>query len=86
MGSTEKKEASHLLRLKGKHHYSDQHSSRIRAPCVASTATGTEKEEHQIAKSSAQREQLMEEGRETGRSLMKREKSTEPKTNLCGTS
>ena len=28
-GSTEKKEASHLLRLRGRHQYSDQRSSRI---------------------------------------------------------
>ena len=33
-GSTEKKEASHLLGLRGRH----QCSNRIRAPCVASTA------------------------------------------------
>ena len=34
-GSTEKNKASHLLRLKEKHQYSDQCSNRIRAPCVA---------------------------------------------------
>ena len=37
-GSTEKKETSHLLALRGRHQYSDQCSSRNRAPCVASTA------------------------------------------------
>ena len=40
-GSTEKKEASHLLGLRGRYQYSDQRSNRNRAPCVASTAVGT---------------------------------------------
>ena len=52
-GSTEENEASHLLRLRGRHWYSDQRSNRNRAPCVASTAVGTEGEENQIARSSA---------------------------------
>ena len=52
-GSTEKKEASHLLGLRGRHQYSDQHSNRNRAPCVASTTVGTEGEENQMARSSA---------------------------------
>ena len=52
-GSTEKKEASHLLGLIGRHQYSDQRSNRNRAPCVASTAVGTEGEEDQMARSSA---------------------------------
>ena len=39
-GSTEKKEASHLLGLRGRHPYSDQRSNQNRAPCVASTAVG----------------------------------------------
>ena len=43
-GSTEKKEASHLLGLRGRHQYPDQRSNRNRAPCVASTAVGTERE------------------------------------------
>ena len=47
--STEKKEASHLLGLRGRHQY----SNRNRAPCVASTAVGTEGEEDQMARSSA---------------------------------
>ena len=51
-GSTEK-EASHLLRLRGRHQYSGQRFNRIRAPCVASTAVGTEGEEDQMARSSA---------------------------------
>ena len=51
--STEKKEASHLLGLIGRHQYSNQRSNRIRAPCVASTAVGTEGEEEQMARSSA---------------------------------
>ena len=51
--STEKKEASHLLGLRGRHQYSDQHSNRNRAPCVASTAVETEGEEDQMARSSA---------------------------------
>ena len=41
-GSTEKKEASHLLGLRGRHQCSDQRSNRNRAPYVASTAVGTE--------------------------------------------
>ena len=52
-GSTEKKEASHLLGLKGSHQYSDQRSNRNRAPCEASTAVGTEGKEDQMARSSA---------------------------------
>ena len=73
-GSTEKKEALHLLGLRGRNQYSNQRSNRNRAACVASTAVGTEGEEDQMARSSAVREQLMEEGREAGRSLIKREK------------
>ena len=84
-GSTEIKEASHLLGLRGRHQYSDQRSNRNRAPCVASTTVGTEREEDQMARSSAKREQLTEEGREAGRSLMKRKKSTGPRTDPCGT-
>ena len=52
-GSTEKKEASHLLGLRGRHQYSDQCSNQNSAPCLASTAVGTEGEEDQIARSSA---------------------------------
>ena len=51
-GSTEK-EASHLLGLRGRHQYSDQRFNRNRAPCVASTAVGTEGKEDQMARSSA---------------------------------
>ena len=77
-GSTEKKEALHLLGLRGRHQYSDQHSNRNRAPCVTSTT------EDQMARSS-EGEQLTEEGREAGRSLLKREKSSGPRTDPCGT-
>ena len=52
-GSTENKEASHLLGLRGRRQYSYQHSNRNRAPCVVSTAVGTEGEEDQMARSSA---------------------------------
>ena len=52
-GSTEKNEASHLLRLRRRHQYSDQRSNRNKAPCVASTAVGAEGEEDQMARSSA---------------------------------
>ena len=52
-GSTEMKEASHLLGLRGRHQCSDQCSNRNRAPCVASTAVGTEGEEDQMARLSA---------------------------------
>ena len=51
--STEKKEASHLLGLRGRHQYSDHRSNQNRAPCVASTAVGTEGEEDQMARLSA---------------------------------
>ena len=84
-GSTEKKEASHLLGLRGRHRYSDQRYNRNRAPCVTSIAIEAESEEDQMARSSAYREQLTEEGREAGRSLMKREKSTGTRTDPCGT-
>ena len=63
-GSIEKKDASHFLGLRGRHQYSDQRSNRNRAPCVASTAVGTEGEEDQMARSSASRDQLTEEGRD----------------------
>ena len=52
-GSTEKKEASHFLGLKGRHQYSEQHSNYNRTPCVAFTAVGTEVEEDQMARLSA---------------------------------
>ena len=51
--STEKKEASHLLGLRGRHQYSDQRSNRNRAPCVAFIPVKTEGEEDQMARSSA---------------------------------
>ena len=51
-GSTEK-EASHFLKLRGKHQYSDQHSNQNRAPCVASNAVGIKGEESQKARLSA---------------------------------
>ena len=70
-------EASHLQGLGGRHQYLDSRFSRIRAPCVASTAAGTEGEEKQMARSSKLREQLTEEGREAG--------STGPRTDPCGT-
>ena len=77
-GSTEKKEVSHLLGLRGRHQYSDQRSNRNKASCVASIAVRIEGEVDQMARSSAYREQLTEEGRKAGRSLMKREKKTGP--------
>ena len=52
-GSTEKKGASRLLGLRGRHQYSDQHSNQNRAPCVASTTVETKEEEDQMARSSA---------------------------------
>ena len=48
-GSTEKKEALHLLELRGRH----QRSNQNRAPCVASTAVEIEVEEDQMVRSSA---------------------------------
>ena len=50
-GST-KKEASHLLGLRGRHQYSVQRTNRNRAPCVASAEVGTEGED-QMVRSSA---------------------------------
>ena len=44
-GSTEMKEASHFLRFRGRHQYSDQRFSQNRAPYVASIAVGTKGEE-----------------------------------------
>ena len=51
--STEKKEASHLIGLRERHQNSEQRFNRNRAPCVASTAVGTEGEEDEMARSSA---------------------------------
>ena len=79
MDPQKNKEASHLLTLRGKHQCSDQHSSRMRASCVASAAAGTE------GMPLPQREQLMEESRDAKRLLMKREKRTGSKTRPCGT-
>ena len=53
MESNEKKKTSHLLGLRGRHQYSDQCYSRIRASCVASTAAGTKEEEDHMARFSA---------------------------------
>ena len=53
LGSSEKKKTLHLLGLRGRHQYSDQRSSQIRAPCVASIAVGTDGEEDQMARLSA---------------------------------
>ena len=50
---TEKKEASHLVGLRGRHQYSNQRSNRNIVSCVASTAVGTEGEQDQMARSSA---------------------------------
>ena len=81
-GSTE--DASHLLGLKGRHQYSHQRSNRIRTPCEASTAVGTE-EEGTKWPDCQRREQLTGDGREAGRSLMEREKNTGPRTDPCRT-
>ena len=52
-GSTEKKEASYLLGLRGRHQYSYQRSNRNRAACVASTVVETGGEEDQMTRMSA---------------------------------
>ena len=65
-GSAEKKEASYLLGLRGRHQYSDQRSSPIRAPCMASTTAGTEGEEDQMARSSELREQRRKKAEKQG--------------------
>ena len=51
--STENKKASHFLELRGTQQYSHQLFNRVRAHCMASTATGTEREEDQRARGSA---------------------------------
>ena len=51
--STEKKETTYLIGSRGRHQYSDRRSSRIRAPCVASIAVESEREEDQMDRSSA---------------------------------
>ena len=47
------KEASPFLGIRGRHQYSDQRSNRIKAPCVASNAVGTEWKKNQMHRSSA---------------------------------
>ena len=74
-----------MLGLRGRHQYSDQRSNRNKAPCVASTAVGTEKQEDQMARSSTCREQLTDEGTEARRSLMNKEISTRPRMDPCRT-
>ena len=81
-GSTEK-ESSHFLGLRGRHQYSHQRFNLIRASCVGSTAAGVKGEEDQMARLSAQREQLKKEGRDARSSLMKREKTTKPELILA---
>ena len=49
--STEKKETLDFLGLRGRHQYSDQRSSRIKAPCVAFIVVGTEGQEDRMARS-----------------------------------
>ena len=83
-GSIEKEEASHLLGLRGRHQYSDQRSNQNRAPFMASTTVEPSGGGPNIQIVSIKK-QLTEEGREAGRSLMKREKSTRPRTDTCGT-
>ena len=46
-------EASHLLGLRGRDQYSDQHSNQNSAPCVASVTVGTKGEADQMARLSA---------------------------------
>ena len=84
-GSTEKKEASRLLGLRGRHQYSDQRSNQNRAPCAASTAVGTEGEGGPNGQIVSIKRAVDGKGREAGISLMKNEKSTGPRTDLCGT-
>ena len=74
-----------MLGLKGRHQWSDDSCTRIKGPGVASTEAVTEGEEDQMARLSIYREQLTKEGTETGRLLMKKKKSTGPRTDPCGT-
>ena len=50
------KKTSHLLGLRGRHQYPDQSFSHVINPCVASTAVGIERQEDQMARSSAKKE------------------------------
>ena len=67
-----KKEASHLFGLRGRHQYSDKRSNQIRATCVASTTVGTERREEPNGQIVSPKKQLMEECKEAGKSLMER--------------
>ena len=83
--STGQKEALHLLGLKGRHQYSDQHSSLTKYRCVASTALGTEGgggPNGQIVSVKRAADGRRQRSREI---IMKREKSTGPRTDPCGT-
>ena len=42
-----------MLRLRGRHQYSDQSSNRIKVPCVASNAVRTERKKDQMDRWSA---------------------------------
>ena len=76
-GSTETKEASHLLRLRERHQYSDQRSNRNRAPCVASTAVRTKWPDRQRKESSWRRKAEKQEDQ------IEKRKSTGPRMDPC---
>ena len=85
-GSTEKKEASHLLGLRGRHQCSEQCPNQNRAPRVASTAVGNRggggPNGHIVSV-----KRTVDERRQRRREIIdkKREKSTGPRTDPCGT-
>ena len=78
-GSTEKKEALHLLGLRGRHQCSDQRFNRNRAACVASTTVGTGGEEDLMARSSY----IADGRRHRSREIINEERG--PRTDPCGT-
>ena len=83
--STGKKEATHLLGLRRRHQYSDQRSNRNSAPCVVSTAVGTDGGGGPNGQIISVKRTADGKRREARRSSMKREKSTGPRTDPCGT-
>ena len=83
-GSNEKKEASHLLGLRGRHQYSDQRSNRNRAPCGGLHRSGDQGgggPNGQIVSI----KRAADGRRQRSRKVIDGEKSTGPRTDPCGT-
>ena len=79
-GSTDKKEASHLLGLRGRHQYSDQHSYENRAPCGDRGGGGPNSQIVSVKRAADGR-------RQRSRKITdeKREKYRGPRMDPCGT-